>query len=131
MSTVTINGKTYRGNSVQVIGNKVIIDGVEATEHKDEKKINIHVDGNIEELSVDHAQKIMVHGDVKHLQTSSGDVDVDGNVGGGIQASSGDVEVSGDVGGSIQTSSGDVKCGTVGGDVRTMSGDIKYKKVKV
>ena len=46
---------------------------------------------------------------------------------GNVKTTSGDVEISGNVTGSIQTMSGDVKCKTVGGSVTTMSGDIKHK----
>ncbi len=124
MSSITINGKSYVGKSVTIVNGKVIVNGNEVTP-EDSKTITINVEGDIDELNVDACEKITVKGNVKNIQTSSGDIDC-GNVTGGIQTSSGDIEC-GDVGGSIQTSSGDVKCGTVGGNVRTNSGDIKHK----
>jgi hypothetical protein len=78
----------------------------------DAKEINITVEGNIEELSVDCCNKISVTGDVGSVKTQSGDVDVTGNVNG-----------------SIQSMSGSVDCGNVSGSISTMSGSVKHKKV--
>jgi hypothetical protein len=77
----------------------------------DSKEINIVVNGDIEQLQVDCCNKISVTGNVKSINTKSGDVDVIGDVNGGIQ-----------------TMSGDVDCGWVGGSISTMSGDVKHKK---
>jgi len=109
MSSITINGVTYQGgNSIVAIGNKVMIDGKDVT--PDAKVINITVEGNIDEVSADYCQKIIVKGTANNVRTSSGDVDC------------------GEVTGSVTTMSGDVKCGTVAGSVRTTTGDIKNAK---
>lgn len=110
-STITVNGKTYHGNSVKVNNNKVYIDGV-LQDTEDAKEINIAVSGNIKNLTVDACDKVEVTGDIGTLKTMSGDVEIEGNVTG-----------------SIKTMSGDVDCGTVGGDISTMSGDVKHKKI--
>ncbi len=126
MNQVTINGKTITSSgSISIINGKVFIDGKEQ-ETGDAKEINISIEGNVETLNAPGCNNIKVSGDVTKLSTSSGDVEVGGNVFSGIQCSSGDVEVGGDVSGSIQTSSGDVKCGKVAGDVTIMSGNIKH-----
>jgi len=109
MSTITINGNTYSGNSVVVTNGKVLINGKDVT--PESKDINISVEGNIEELKVDACNKVSVTGSVKNIATKSGDVDV-----------------TGDVDGSIQTMSGDVDCGHVQGSVSTMSGDVKHRR---
>ena len=109
MSTISINGNTYSGNSIVVTNGKVIINGKDVT--PDSKEINIKVDGNIDELKVDVCNKVEITGDVSNVKTQSGDV-----------------EISGNVTGSIQTMSGDVDCGTVGGSISTMSGDIKHRR---
>lgn len=112
MSIISINGNTYIGNSVAISNGKVFIDGKEAScDGKDSKEINITVNGNIDELKVDACNKVLVTGDVFNIHTQSGDVDVSGNVKGGIQ-----------------TMSGDVDCGDIGGSISTMSGDIKHRK---
>jgi hypothetical protein len=50
---IKINGKTYFGNNIQVINNKVIIDGKDVTsEHADSKEISIVVEGNLDSLEV-------------------------------------------------------------------------------
>jgi len=109
MSTFTINGNTYSGNSIVVTNGKVFINGKDVT--PDSKEINISVEGSVEELKVDACNKVSVTGSVKNISTKSGDVDV-----------------TGDVDGDIQTMSGDVDCGHVQGSVSTMSGDIKHKR---
>ena len=109
MSTISINGNTYSGNSIVVTNGKVIINGKDVT--PESKEINITVEGNIDELKVDACNKVSVNGNVSNLKTQSGDVDV-----------------TGDVTGSVQTMSGDVDCGTVGGSISTMSGDVKHRR---
>ena len=104
---IRINNVDYNGKSITITNGKVIIDGVDQT--PDSKEINILVDGNIDRLNVDNCDMLVVKGDCDHVKTSSGDV-----------------EVEGDVTNSINTMSGDVHCGNVGGSVRTMSGDIKH-----
>jgi len=105
-STISINGKSYVGNNVTVAGNKVYIDG-KLSDGEESKEITIIVDGNIDKLDVDVANQIRVNGDVKSLKTTSGDVEVYGNVDG-----------------NVKTMSGDVECKSIAGDVETMSGDI-------
>jgi hypothetical protein len=109
MSTITINGNTYSGNSIVVSNGKVIIDGKDATPK--EKTINISVQGNIHELNVDSCDKISVEGSARNIKTMSGDV-----------------RVTGDVQGNIQTMSGDIGCGIVYGSVSSLSGDILNNK---
>jgi hypothetical protein len=109
MSTITINGNTYSGNSIVVTNGKVVISGKDVT--PDSKEINISVVGDIEQLKVDACNKVSVEGSVKSISTQSGDV-----------------EVTGDVDGSISTMSGDVDCGHVQGSISTMSGDVKHRR---
>jgi hypothetical protein len=109
MASFTINGNTYLGNSISVMNGKVIIDGIDVTPNT--KEININVDGDVTQLSVDACNKAIINGDVGYVKTQSGNVDITGNV-------SGDVE----------TMSGNVNCNDVGGDISTKSGNVKYKK---
>ncbi len=110
MGTITINGKTFTGNSISVSGDKIIIDGSDVT--PESKQINIHVLGSIQDLEVSMCNKITIDGTVGTVSTKSGDV-----------------EVKGDITGDVKTMSGDVDCGgNITGSVKTMSGDIKYRK---
>lgn len=117
--SVTINGVTYRGNSVVISGNRiggdlnvgtVIIDGKRQQQQ-------LHLGGRI---------AVQVAGDVAQLDCCAGDVKVSGSVG-SLKTGSGDVEC-GDVQGSVTCGNGDVSCGHVGGDVRTGSGDISTRR---
>lgn len=110
MSRININNRTYSGNSVVITNGKVIVDGKDVTPEKNEREINIIIEGNIDDLNVDACNKLSVNGNVGSVKTLSGDVDVDGYVSG-----------------SVSTMSGDVDCGNVNGSVSTMSGDIKHR----
>lgn len=109
---ITINGRRYSGNgqSVSVINGRVRIDGQDVTPDDNQKEILIHIDGYVNDLSVDVCDTISLNGEAKSLKTQSGDINVVG-----------------DVIGNVKTMSGDVKCGNVSGDVNTMSGDIKKR----
>lgn len=125
-SVVTINGKTYTGGSISISRGKVKIDGKDYTPG-DEKKINILIQGDIDYLEVDVAEKVGVNGKVKTLKTQSGDVEIRDNVVGSVTTQSGDVKVGGTINGDVKTMSGDVNAkGSITGSVSTMSGDI-YK----
>jgi hypothetical protein len=107
---VVINGYSFSGRSVNIVGGKVIVDGVEQPLEAGDLGVHINVS---------------VAGDVERLSTVSGDVAVIGDCG-SVQTVSGDVDchrVSGDV----STVSGDVDCGVVRGSVRTTSGDIIHR----
>ncbi len=124
---ISINGKSYTGSNIQVINNRVIIDGKDVTtEHADSKEISIVVEGSLDSLQVDYAKKIEVQGNVNSLTCASGDVTC-GNVQGNVKTTSGDIECS-FIGGDVQTNSGDVKSNTITGSVKTVSGDIKHRK---
>jgi hypothetical protein len=109
MSVITINGKTYTGDSIYIKNGNITISGNVVV--VDEKIINIQIDGNIAKLQVDACEKCVIHGDAGMVSTTSGDVEIRGNVTG-----------------NVKTMSGDVKCGHIKGDVSTMSGDIKNSK---
>lgn len=84
------------------------------------------INGDVEDLSVDICNNVIVTGNVNKVDTTSGDVEVKGNVSNGIKTTSGDIEISGDVTGDINTTSGDVRAKNITGKVRTTSGDIKH-----
>lgn len=106
---IKINNKVYKGQSVTILNNKIMIAGNDVT--PDSKDVNIVIEGNIESIKADTCNTISVTGSVGSISTMSGDVEIDGNISG-----------------SISTMSGDVDCNNVGGNISTMSGDIKYKK---
>ena len=112
MSKIIINGKVISSSSNSVIitnnNGKVFFNGSEIT--TDSKDINIIIEGNVEDVSVDCCSKLTISGNAKTVHTQSGDVDISGNVEGGVQ-----------------TMSGSVDCGNIGGSVSTMSGSIKHK----
>jgi hypothetical protein len=108
MGIITINGVTFTGNNVNIVNNKVIIDGKEAV-IPEAKEISITINGNIESLK-SGSGKVTVTGEVETISTGSGDVTI----------LNGDVRT-------VTTMSGGVKInGNVKGNVTTMSGDVRY-----
>ena len=110
MVKMAINGVTfYDQGSVSIVGNKIILDGKDVT--PDSKEINIKIEGNVDRLEIDCCQTFLITGNV-----------------GNIKSTSGNVEVSGEVKGSVQTISGDVVCGNVSGNISTISGDVRKSR---
>ena len=103
--SVVINGKTYAGGSICINGD------------------SITVDGSVVDTMPDKQITVTVHGDVRKLETSSGDVRVTGSVG-DVKTVSGDVVINGDVDGDVGTVSGDVKSHKIVGNVKTVSGSV-------
>ena len=104
---IKINGKSYKGNNVVIVGDKVIIDGV-TQDAEIGQTVNIEIEGNVEKIE-NEVGDITVRGGAGTIKTASGDISC------------------GDVGGSVSTMNGDVDCGNVGGSVSTMNGDISRR----
>lgn len=119
MARNIINGMVVDGD-LSIINGKVMVNGKEITTN--DKKINIIIEGSVDQLKVDACDKIVVNGDVGELKTTSGDVILN-ECKGNIQTTSGDIECHGDCG-SINTVSGDVKVKFAKGSINTVSGDI-------
>lgn len=115
MGVIVINGKrhTYTG-SLSIVNNEFFVNGKKVTDWNDieenQKHIDIKVEGNVEKIDIDCCDTLSVKGNVGKVRTTSGDI-----------------EISGDVDGDVQTVSGSVYCGNVDGDVQTVSGDIRHK----
>ena len=107
---IQINDKTFKGSTMVIQNNQVIIDG-------------IVVDDPIFES---RTINIQINGDVGEIYTEAADVTVSGSVTGDVETASGKISC-GDVQGDATTMSGDIKCGVVHGDVSTMSGDIRRR----
>ena len=105
--TVVINGQSFKGNSVQFDGSKLIIDGVV-----------VHNSSQSSSLVVN------LVGDCEYIHNQSGDVSVIGSVS-NISTTSGDVDVGGSVSGSCSTVSGDITALTIHGPVNTVSGSVQ------
>lgn len=106
---VVINGKVIETN-----GKALSIDG----------SGNVIIDGNTVYAVEDKKIEVLITGDVENLQTTSGNVNVEGNVSKNVKTVSGNVRVSGEISGDVQTVSGDVKSEKILGNVKTVSGDI-------
>lgn len=106
-SSVTIDGKTFTGRNVSILGNKVVIDGVEQPGE---------LVGPV---------SVTVNGNAELVESGSGRIDVAVSAG-RVKTMSGDVQC-GDVTGDVGTMSGDVTCGSIGGSVKTMSGNIRHR----
>jgi hypothetical protein len=126
-SQVNINGSRYSGKNVRIENGKVYVDGNLVEGGKDDKVINILIEGNVDRLDVDYCNNIVVDGDVNNLESVSGSVKVN-TVKGDINTTSGKVEIAGNVEGDVETVSGKVVGQIFNGKVKTLSGDIKTEK---
>ena len=122
--SIVINGKSYSGKNITIRNNQVIIDGKDLTPNA--KQIQIVVEGNIQDLEVDVCDSVRIIGEVGSVRTSSGDVQIKGDVKEGVNTTSGDVECK-VINGSVYTTSGDVEASSIGGNVETRSGDVDRK----
>ena len=121
---ININGKTYSGNNIVVDNNRVIIDGKDVTDnHKNEVKINITVNGDLEKLKVDVAETVTVNGNAGSVDVVNGDVKC-GNVKEGVSTVNGDIEA-GYIEGGASTVNGDIEAEVLHGDAKSTNGDIK------
>lgn len=117
MSTVNINGKNYEvpnGCSVSVINNKVYFNGKLAEDFNDwkEKKIEITIVGDCEEIKVD-----------------AGNVTVKGSVKGNVNADAGNISVEGDIRGNVTADCGNISANYIAGNVSTDCGNIGKNSV--
>lgn len=103
--SVTINGETYYGSSVSIVGDKVIVDGKEQTT-VESKKIDVTVNGNVDSLS-DFSGIVVCE-----------------NITGDVKTVSGFVSVTGTITGNVKTVSGSVQANSINGSVKTVSGNI-------
>ena len=115
-SAATVNGKRYEmslsGGNITISNGKVYQNGklVENCNERSEKEIYVIVNGDADKIVVD-----------------SGNVEVKGNVFGGVEADCGNVEIHGHVDGNVTTDCGNVDCGDVKGNVRTDCGNISHR----
>lgn len=116
MGKVIINGKTFNyTGSLTMINGKFFVDGKEVTDWedftKDQKHIDIKVEGDIDRLLVDNCNSVTITGNCNRVKTVSGDVEIGGDVDGDVESVSGDIDIA----------------GKVSGDVKTVSGNIRHK----
>lgn len=93
------------GDVVMESDNVVIIGGNRIT--CGNRIAGITIDGNVN--SIQKLPNIVVNGNVGNVSSTSGDIEIHGNVNGSVSAVSGDVDVRGSVAGSVSTVSGDVE----------------------
>lgn len=143
-ATIIVNGQKFTGNSfsgnkvggsVNITGDGVYIDGKLQENSKSlmkDKKIDIQVYGNVEEL-ISYKGDVKVDQDVGKLEVRQGDAKIGSDVLGDAVCTQGDLDIGRDVAGNAKTNMGDLDIGgNVGGTAKTNMGDltIKQKKAK-
>lgn len=94
MNKITINGKTYRAKgNISIINDRILVDGVaiDASE-LEAKTINITIEGksvNVERI--EDVGEVTVTGDVESVNSTNGDITVNGKVIGNVMTTNGDV----------------------------------------
>jgi hypothetical protein len=121
MATMSIDGKIYTGNNINIINGDVYIDGVKQDPMPGiSNRPNIEITGNVESVAVD-VGSVTVKGNVTGNVKAGGSVNCDA-VGGDVHAS-GSVNCD-EVGGSINAG-GSVNCDDVNGSV-SAGGNVRY-----
>ena len=126
MATMIINNVNYSGKNIIATKGKIFIDGQEIDTVN--QKIDITIQGDVENIDIDFCTSINITGNVTSLKSTSGDIHVTGNIMKSVHSTSGNIEIEGNVDGDAQSTSGDIKCNNISGAVKTVSGNIKYKK---
>jgi hypothetical protein len=120
----TVNEKTYSGKKVNLMNGKVIIDGIDCT--PPDSVISITVSGNVETLTVERANQILVQGTVGELNSGSGDIECS-DILGSCKTGSGNITCKSIAQGAT-TGSGDISANSITGNLKTGSGDIIYNR---
>lgn len=103
-SSISINGKRYRGNNVEVNNGKVIIDGV--VQIDDSRNLEIIVEGNAGDIT-------STDGDIVVLNAKS------------IESKNGNIVVKGYVDGDCITKNGNIQANKINGNCHTKNGNIQ------
>lgn len=109
MAKITINGVSYTGDNVSIVGNSVVIDGVTQSNTKGPFEVRV-IEGVLNSLNADGS---VVCGAVAGSVTAGGSVtcdDVKGDVYAGVSLNCDDV------GGNVKAG-GSVNCDNVGGNI--------------
>ena len=109
MANISVNNITYKGSSISISNNKIVINGIDVTPNS--REITIQIDGDVETVNIDYVNKISVNGNVGKIKCTNGDVDITGTVKN-----------------SVESINGNISCGDVGGNVSTMNGSVKIRK---
>jgi DNA polymerase/3'-5' exonuclease PolX len=110
---IHVNGRVIHNikGDVTIVNGKMLVNGKPLEEYdeaiKDEKVVNITIEGDVERLEVDTCETITVKGNAKRIKTNMGDI-----------------EIGGDVSGDVHTNMGSITCGKIEGDCHTNMGSI-------
>lgn len=108
--TVSINGKTYVGNTISVQNGVVMVDGKRASDAPGGTSFifNVTITGAVEHMELTNGE-VTVHGDVGRVKTVNGDVNVEQSVTGNVASVNGDIKIGGELNGDASTVHGDIK----------------------
>lgn len=120
-STITVNGKSFQGNSVSIVNGEIIVDGKKVSSPT-EKEINITITGDIKELILDSGT-IKMEGDVGNLEVNHGKVGIQGDVKGNASIKHGNLECD-NIFADVDVAHGNVRAATIHGAVAVKMGNI-------
>lgn len=121
MATIIVNKLKYQGDELTIKHSRIIINGQDVT--PDSKHVEISVQGNLKTLECDYAQRIDIAGNVDDAHSTSGTMNITGDVLGDARSTSGAIRCR-DIKGNVQTVSGSVKSNSIAGKVSTISGNV-------
>ncbi|RZJ86743.1 MAG: hypothetical protein EOO60_13055 [Hymenobacter sp.] len=109
VSTITVNGREFTGRKIEQQDGRILVDGRDVTDEvgAPARELLIVVQGDVSKLEVHGGQRVTVNGNAGSVTTTTGPI-----------------EVKGDVTGSVESVSGSITCGKVSGSVKTVTGSI-------
>lgn len=125
--------------SIVIIDGEVIVNGESSKEKitigdttfelKDFKgNLTINIEGDVKGDVRTYSADVTVGKSAHNVNSTSGEVNIGGDVSNGVNTTSGEVVIEGNVNGSVKTVSGSVRANDISGSVNTLSGSIKTKK---
>lgn len=120
-STITVNGRTFKGNTVSIVGGDIIVDG-KKVDSPEEKEINVTITGNVKELYLDGGT-ITMHGNVGDLSVAHAKTIINGDIKNNVRIQHGNMECD-NIYSDVETNHGNVRAVTIHGSVSTKMGNI-------
>jgi hypothetical protein len=109
--TINVNGRDFTGRKIEQQDGRILVDGRDVTDEiaspAPARELLIVVQGDVSKLEVYGSQRVTVNGNAGSVSTTSGLI-----------------EITGDVLGSAESVSGSITCGKVSGNVKTVTGAI-------
>ena len=114
---ITINGKTLNLDnlsnvSIKQVNGKTTINGVNVDEFVEGKTLDIQITGDVGTLSIGSCNTLTIKGNTGDVESTNGDITVQGDVSGNVETTNGNIEAK-NIHGKAKTTNGNIKANTI------------------